>query len=79
MDYGDTSLSVASFTLGVPSSGFSDRLRMRLSQRCSWVTIAIQDIFRLSPNILTASVSGSRVLKPLFMHLCISLLMNTEI
>ena len=63
IDSGAISLSVVSLTLDVPSSGFSDRLRIRRGQKCAWGTVAIQESLNLSPNIRTASDAGRKILK----------------
>ena len=72
-------LSVVLLTLGVPTSGFFNRLNIRCRQRWSWGTAIIRESFRFSPNIRTASFAGGGVLKPSLILLCISHWMNVAI
>ena len=74
-----TSLSVVLLTLGVPLLGFSNRFRMRRSQRFAWGTDAILECLSFTPNIRTASATGRRILKPSCTLRCISPLMNPDI
>ena len=70
MDYRALSLTVVSFTLDVPLLGCADKFRMSRGHRCSWGTTAIWDILRLSPNKLTASAAGKRILNPSHTRWC---------
>ena len=66
-------------TLGVPLSGYTNRLSIRRGLRCSWGDTTIWDRFSLSPNKLTASAAGNRMLNPSRTRYHISLRMNTFI
>ena len=59
---GAISLSVVLLTLGVPSSIFADRLRMRRSSWFSWGTADIRYSFIFSPNHLAASTTDKMML-----------------
>ena len=76
---GETSLLVVSLTLGVHSSDFYDRIRIRRIWQCLWGNAATREILILSLNICTTSTAGRRMLKLSFNLLCISPYMNTII
>ena len=76
---GETSLLVVSLTLGVHSSDFYDRIRIRRIWQCLWGNAATREILILSLNICTTSTAGRRMLKLSFNLLCISPCMNTII
>ena len=69
-DSGTTSLSVVFLTLCVPTSGFSDRLRIRRGRKCVWGTAVIRESFRFLSNSRTASAAGRSILKPSLILLC---------
>ena len=64
-------LSVVLLTLGAPTYGFYDRLRIRRGQRCAWGTSEMLERFNFSPNNHTVYASGRRMLKPSLILLCI--------
>ena len=79
MGSGALSLTVVSFTLDVPLLGCADKFRMSRGHWCSWGTTAIWDNLRLSPNKLTASAAGKRILNPSHTRWCNSPQMNAVI
>ena len=64
IDSGATSLPVLLVTLGVTSSGFFNRLRMRRSRRCAWGTAMVQESLNFSPDIRTVYAAERGILEP---------------
>ena len=73
------SLTMVSFTFGIPLSVCANKSRMSRGCWCSWGTAAIRDILKFFPNNLTASDAGKRILNPPCNRLCNSLRMKAVI
>ena len=67
-----TSLSIVSLTLGLPSSGFTDSLRIRYSQRYAWGSTMMWESLIFTPKKRTATAAGRRMLNPSCILRCIS-------
>ena len=70
MDSEAISLVVITLTIGVSASICVKKFRMSHSLWCSWGTAVILDSLRFSPNKLTASAAGKRILNPYCTRCC---------